>query len=249
MIKTSRHFLLCFSALGLLTACSGGGQHHALHTDKSRVSAALERASIQASGDENLTYLSSVYQRNSRDVQTAASYAKALRQNNYLDKALEVLTPFTKHKKPSSLIMSEYAALQILNGNYAAAEKYAALSVEGEPENYEAVHYLAIAQDLQGKHSSAYEHFNVALDNWTMGKATPVLNNLALNLALQGRVEEAVEMISNAAAIDPHRLDVENNFRVIHGLKNAKRNLAYYEKQEKQHAANQLPPVPPRKPA
>lgn len=248
-MKKAHHFLLCFSALGLLSSCSASHHNAALHTDKSRVSVALERAILQASGDENLMYLASAHEHNPLDASVAASYAKALRLHNHLDQALSVLTPFTMRKTVSAYILSEYSALQILNGNYAAAEKYALQAVESEQDNYEAVHYLAIAQDLQGKHSSAYEYFNLALENWNMGKPTPVLNNLALNLALQGRLEEAVKMISNAASLGPHRLDVENNFRVIHGLKNAKRNAAYYAPKSKEHASNQLPPVPSKKPA
>lgn len=251
MIKITRQFLLCFSALGMLTACGGGGMSQVgLGTEKGQVAAVLERAALKASGHQEAAHLASVYQRNPNDLGAAIAYAKALRQAGRLEPAGEVLRRFATGQDGAPNAQAEYAAVQILNGNYSSAEYYAGQAVKKDARNYEAIHYLAIAQDLQGKHGAAHANFNTALSNWDSGAPTPVMNNLALNLALQGRVGEAVDMIASAAAMAPGRRDIENNFRVIHGLKNAKRNASYYSPDAKQtkHANRKAPPVPGKKP-
>ena len=47
------------------------------------------------------------------------------------------------------------------------------------------------------------------------GDSTPILNNLALNLASQGHLEEALSLIEKAQKMAPGRMDLERNRRII----------------------------------
>ena len=44
------------------------------------------------------------------------------------------------------------------------------------------------------------------------------MNNLALNLATQGFVDEAIEILERAQKISPDRIELERNLRIIRTL-------------------------------
>ena len=71
--------------------------------------------------------------------------------------------------------------------------------------------------DAQGKHPEAERAFRKALDYW-QGDPTTVMNNLALNLASQEFLDEAIEILNKAKAISPDRIEVERNLRIVMAL-------------------------------
>ena len=222
MFKKTRHVLLCFSALGVLSACTFSPSHTTQkQTQKSSIDAALERIAAQKYGSGSLAYLETVYKRNTNNVEAALAYAKALRKAGYAETAARTLTPFVGLAQANNNALSEYAASQIILGQYQRAERYAARAYQANEKNYEALHYLAIAQDMLGQHAQAEKNFQRALKNWNNGSPVPVMNNLALNLALQGKVEPAIAMITKAVSLAPQRRDVENNLRTIYALRHA----------------------------
>ena len=68
--------------------------------------------------------------------------------------------------------------------------------------------------DAQKKHQAAEVAFREGLEHW-QGDSTPILNNLALNLASQGHLEEALSLIEKAQQLSPSRMDLERNRRII----------------------------------
>ncbi len=44
------------------------------------------------------------------------------------------------------------------------------------------------------------------------------MNNLALNLATQGFIDEAIEVLERAKALSPDRIEIERNLRIIRTL-------------------------------
>ena len=235
-MRSLKSILLCASSLALLAACNTTSGNTTLHSSSgNKIDAALERVAARSSQQESLPILETIYKRNSSDPQAALSYAQALRHAGHVDRAVLVLTPFARQSGGSSAVQTEYAALQLTLGNYFAAEEFAGQAVEKNDQDYEAFHYLGIAQDARGFHQEAEASFRKALKHWA-GDPVPVLNNLALNLATQRQSEEAVSLIAQASALAPHRRDIDNNQRIILAL-------------QERYASVSLAPKPVKKPS
>lgn len=209
----------------MLAACQTSGstpsQKATADANSASIDAALERAAAAsaASGDssQSLTYLEKLYKRNSSDPQAAISYAAALREAEYYNQASLILAPFANDKKSPAAAKTEFAALQLALGNNKQAEQYAQKAVLQDPQDYRAYQYLGIALDAQGMHKEAERAFRKGLDLW-QGDPIPIMNNLALNLASQEYLDEAVAILEKAKSLAPDRIEVERNLRIVKTL-------------------------------
>jgi len=66
-------------------------------------------------------------------------------------------------------------------------------------------------------HEEAERAFRKALDLWE-GDPTSIMNNLALNLASQGHLDEAAEILQKARDVSPNRTEIERNLRIVTAL-------------------------------
>ena len=213
--------LLCLSATGLLAACQTSQAIEDQNSRASKIDSALQRAAYEANSHggsaESIGYLEKIYKRNSTDVSAALNYAMALRENDYLNRASIVLAPFANDPESPAAVKTEYAAIQLAQGNHVAAEKYAQKAILQNEADFRAYHYLGIALDAQAMHKEAERAFRKGLDHW-QGDPTTIMNNLALNLASQSFLEEAIEILQKAQAVAPHRMEIERNLRIVTAL-------------------------------
>ncbi len=165
----------------------------------------------------SLATLESTYNRNPKNLEAAINYARELRYAEYLNRAAIVLSPFARGEDPTGAAKVEFAAIQIALGNYTAAEDYAQKAIAQNNNNYEAYHYLGIALDSKNMYEQAEQAYREALEHWK-GNPTVVMNDLALNLAAQDKVEESAELLEKAAALAPDDKEIERNLRIIHAL-------------------------------
>jgi Flp pilus assembly protein TadD len=242
-LTNKRRFVL-LAATGMvltLSACQTTAQHNA-DARADRIDAAIARASGEANGTgqaDSLLMLERSYKRNSDDPDTATKYGRALREANRLQRSAVVLSPFADDGKKFPQAKIEYAATQAAMGNYTDSEKYARDAIALNPDSAQAYHVLGIALEAQGHHKPAEAAFRNALDLWE-GDPAPVLNNLGLNLAAQGYIDEALDTLRKALATSPNRMEIERNLRIVSAL------------QPRAHAENdtgyKFPPKPARKP-
>lgn len=186
-----------------------------------KISAALDRAAGEAgrqgASAGSLILLERVYKRDPKNVDAAIKYARGLRDANELQKASLVLEPFATATDAGSDTLSEFAALELANAKYASAENYARKAVAKDADDYYAYQILGIALDAQSKYADAEGAFRQALEKW-QGDPIPVMNNLALNLTNQERLDEAVVIMEKAKEQAPNRPEVERNLRIIRTL-------------------------------
>lgn len=213
--------LLCGSALIALAGCQTTSAPSQTDLRTSKIDSVLERAASSAAArgesGESLMILEKMYKRNSSDPQTALRYAQALRQAGYVNQASLVLGPFANDPSSPAAAKTEYAAAQLEMGRYKDAEEYAQQAVRQDPTDAQAYHYLGIALDAQGMHKEAERAFRLGLDHWS-GDPSPIMNNLALNLASQGFIGEAIEILEKAKSISPDRVEIERNLRIVTAL-------------------------------
>lgn len=221
MNKTYKNYavLLLTAALIPLAACQTTGSSS--YADQSqKIDQVLARAAADAARKddtkESLALLEQMYKRDSQKPENALKYASALRKAERYNRANLVLKPFAVKGKNSD-ILAEYAAIHSAMGNYSVAEDYAREAVLLKPDSSQAYHILGVALDAQGHHPQAEVAFRKALDHWT-GDPAPVLNNLGLNLAAQGFIDDALDILHKAAAVSPDRGEIERNIRIVSAL-------------------------------
>lgn len=223
MTRTMRtNVILLSSACLLLGACASGGSSGSYDAGSDdRINSALARAASSAQGAgesaHSIGILERLYNRNPHDEGLALRYASALRDAEYYNRALLVLSPFAEKEGSSSEVKSEFASIQLALGNYPQAEQYAQKAIIQNERNAQAYQALGIALDSQNMYAEAERAYRKGLDNWT-GDPTPIINNLALNLASQDYLEEAIELLEKAQAVSPDRPEIERNLRITRAL-------------------------------
>lgn len=246
-MKTYRKLPIKLSTLLLAGAVSitlSACQTTTATSDDARINAALERVAKETSESgnkvESMAAMEKLYKRDSENPDIAARYARSLRQNGRMNRAMMILRPFAEDESLENVkIDIEYAALSAASGDYINTESYARKVVLQDAESGEGYHLLGIALDAQSKHEQAEKAFRKALDYWE-GDPSPVLNNLGLNLASQGFFDEALEKLRQAAATSDGRDEIERNIRIISTLQASIPHGA---------RGKGFPPLPNKKPA
>ncbi len=186
-----------------------------------RLDAAIEKAAIQASrsgsSSARLLALEKQYKRNSNRPAYGLAYAQGLRQAGYLNRASAILTPFANKDNALVGIKTEMSMIALGLGNYDAAERYAQEAIIQDPGDHYAYQNLGIALDAKEMHPEAERAFRKGLEYWE-GDPTTIMNNLALNLATQGYIDDAVGVLERAKKISPDRIEIERNLRIIRTL-------------------------------
>lgn len=220
-----RGFVLFSASISLLTltACGGGGNANVSNVaEANRVDAILERAArdARASGNktESLALLEQIYNRNQDDPAIATSFGQSLREDEQLNRARQVLFPFTEGKKAYPDAVIELAMVQLALGQYKEAELTSRRAVELDPKQGRPYLALGTALDAQNYHEQAEIAFRKGIDQWK-GDPAPIMNNLALNLAAQNKLDQAIDMLRKAQEISPGRMEIERNMRIITTLK------------------------------
>lgn len=186
---------------------------------------------------ELIASLAQLYARNPSDPRLALRYAKALRDDEQLELAGQVLEPFANAKEQQyPEAMTELALISVAQGDYNYGKMIARNAITVTPNNGRAYMALGTAQDALGNHQAAEESFRKGLSYWN-GDPAPILNNLALNLASQGYLKESVSILQKAKQISPRRMEIERNLRIIRTLL-----------ESSPHKNITRAPKPPRKP-
>jgi len=182
---------------------------------------AMDKALVQAEASGNtqeaLTLLAQLYSRNPSDPKLAARYAKALRDDDQIKSAIDVLLPFSTGDKKDIDAVTENAMAHLSLGDYKLAENYALDAIDMDQKNARAYLALGTSQDAQGNHQDAEISFREGIKHWK-GNPAPILNNLALNLASQGHLEESLSLIKKAQEKAPRNMELERNKRIISTL-------------------------------
>lgn len=215
--------ILMLGCVLTLGACQTSGSTVTTPQDRSaKIENAMQRAALNAdrtssNSNKSLKTLERIYKRNSESEQAAVDYAAALRRNDFVNRASIVLEPFASDKNASSGAKTEFAAIMLAKGDYKMGERYAQQAILKNDNNATAYHYLGVALDAQSMHEEAERAFRKALDLWE-GDPTSIMNNLALNLASQGHLDESAEILQKALDISPNKREIERNLRIVTAL-------------------------------
>jgi len=178
---------------------------------------AMQSVSTHTKNDRYLEDLKKKYTENKDDLIPALRYARALRETNKQKAAKKILAPFSSQKEASPITLNEFAEILLDLHLYTEAEGIAKKSVKKDPDYAYSQHILGTALEAQEKHAEAEKAFRAALKNW-YGNKVPVLNNLALSLMAQEKLDEAAEVLKEAKDLDADNRQIERNLRIISAL-------------------------------
>ncbi|MBN8521916.1 MAG: tetratricopeptide repeat protein [Alphaproteobacteria bacterium] len=200
---------------------TSGTEDPAKSTVQNTIDTALEQAIVDAESrgnkQESLTLLDQISKRNPNDPMVAARFARALREDEQLKRARQVLSPFISGKNAHPETLTEMSMVNLGMGEYSNAITNAQRSIDLDPKQGRAFLALGTALDAQGDHAGAEKAFRQGLNIWK-GDPAPILNNLALNLAAQGNIDEALNVLDRARKLSPGRMEIERNYRIISTL-------------------------------
>lgn len=242
MTLSFRGLLLASLSLSVLAlgACSSTGSNRTNVSDANRVDSILERAAREAKANgnkaETVILLEKIYERNPDDAAVATSFGQALREDEQLNRARQVLFPFTEGKNAYPDAVIELAMVQLALGQYKDAELTSRRAVEMDEKSGRAFLALGTALDAQNYHEQAEVAFRRGIDNWK-GDPAPIMNNLALNLASQNKLDQAIDMLLKAKEISPGRTEIERNLRIIRTLQEGADDFIVKQEQEKKKVA------------
>lgn len=224
MTSYTRGIFLAAVSLSILATGACSTTTGTNRTDKSgaaRVDSILERAAREAKASGNkaeaLIILERLNAKHPDDASIATAFGQSLREDEQLNRARQVLTPFTQGKNTYPDAITELSMVQLALGQYKEAELTARRAVDKDPKSGRAYLALGTALDAQNNHEEAESAFRKGIDKWE-GDPAPIMNNLALNLASQNKLDQAIDMLKRAKEISPNRIEIERNIRIISTL-------------------------------
>jgi Flp pilus assembly protein TadD len=167
---------------------------------------------------DTLSVIAARSEREPKDTLIAARYGKALREAGNMKQAKSILVPLSDDKTSGTLVNTELSAIYLGEGNFSKAETVARKAIKQDEANYRAWRNLGNALDAQEKYKDGEAAFEKAMALWTGDDKVPVMNNLALNLAAQGYTDKALTLLYDAQKMDPNRVEIERNIRIIRTL-------------------------------
>lgn len=203
---------------------SGSTSRASKSTSKDQLSSAIATAAKDAgdSGmtEESLMFQEKLYKEDPRDPEKIIAYARALRHAGQTDNAILVIRTPAKAPRASEPLLTEAAYVLISGGKYDEALGFAQKALEKDDKSPDAHHALALALSGLDKHEDAELQFRKALELWPETRdKTPIINNLAMSLAAQGKISEARDIMSQATGEALQSAAYQNNRALLDSLK------------------------------
>lgn len=205
-------------ALALMLSACGGTETSSSLSSTSVTSSAISSDILYGDVHDNVANMRSKYDANPKDALIAARYGKALRESGDVKGAKTILLGVAADKKVGTLANTELSAIYLSQGEFNKAEHAARKAIQQDNNNYRAWRNLGNALDATEKYKEGETAFRKALALWTGADKIAVINNLALNLAAQGYTDQSLNMLYEAQKLDPNRVEIERNIRIIRTL-------------------------------
>ena len=168
---------------------------------------------------ESLIFAERLYKEKPNDPEYIVNYAKGLRRAGNIEAAKLVIRTPAKGKRATPDMMTEAAMVLVANGEYDEATGLAQKALEKAPKSPDAHHALALAMSGMEEFAGAQLQFQKALDLWPDGRdQTPIINNRAMSMAAQGKIEDARMIMSMATGEALTSRAYQNNRALLDSL-------------------------------
>lgn len=188
-----------------------------------RIAQALSSAADEAASggmmQQSLSFQERIYKKDPKDPTAIVNYARALRKVGRVDDARLVVQSAAQARRAPIEVLTEYAMVLVASGDFNAALGAAQSATEKSKKSAPAIHALALALAGLGQYEDAQLQFQQALRIWPEDQdKTPIINNLAMCLAAQGKIAEARSVMALASGEALDSAVYQNNRALLQSL-------------------------------
>ena len=186
--------LIATAAAGLLL--SGCGTTEGLFSLKS-----LPEENVQMSASQAVTATqewAAAYAKNPEDPRNVIGYARTLKALGSDDKALEILKTAFQASPTNGDIAAELGRLALETDHLEIAKPALELADQQGVHDWSTLSALGTLRAKEGQHDQAQRYYLAALEN--QPDALSVINNLALSYMLDGKAQNAEELLRKAVS-------------------------------------------------
>jgi Flp pilus assembly protein TadD len=181
----------------------------------------------------------SLYLKNPQDPRMALGYARALKAIGSRDKALEVLKTAYQSNTSNGEVASELGRLALDMGQFDIATQSLKSAEAQGIHDWKTLSAQGTLLAKQSHYAEAQQYFEAALK--AEPDAVPVINNLALAYALDGKADQAEALLRKAVASGHEDKRVRQNLALVLGLQgkfDEARQVASVDMSEQEAKAN-----------
>ena len=204
--------LIATAAAGLLV--SGCGTTEGLFSRRS-----LPQENVQMSASQALTVTqewAAAYAKNPENPRNAIGYARALKALGSDDKALEILKTAFQASPTNGDIAAELGRLALETDHLEIAKPALELADQQGMRDWKTLSALGTLRAKEGQHDQAQRYYLAALEN--QPDALSVINNLALSYMLDGKAQNAEELLRKAVSSGHDEKRIRQNLALALGL-------------------------------
>lgn len=209
-----------FIALALLvalTACASSPSNSKKPTGDKAATEAAKDAMASGNVSQSVAMAEKAYKADPKDPEAALNYATALRMAGRETQAKIVLQEFADSPKASAAVLNESVRIALSEGQYKRALATAKNATQLNPDNADSWNVLGLAYDAVDQLPDAENAYRKSLSLDPKNRGT-VLNNLALNLTLQEKLDKALPLIEEALKLEPDRREFKRNRAMIRAM-------------------------------
>ena len=204
--------LIATAAAGLLL--SGCGTTEGLFSLKS-----LPQENVQMSASQAVTATqewAAAYAKNPEDPRNVIGYARTLKALGSDDKALEILKTAFQASPTNGDIAAELGRLALETDHLEIAKPALELADQQGVHDWKTLSALGTLRAKEGQHDQAQRYYLAALEN--QPDALSVINNLALSYMLDGKAQNAEELLRKAVSSGHDEKRIRQNLALALGL-------------------------------
>ena len=205
------------AALALLLLAGCAADDRSIGTMPDAMQSAADQAVAGGRPDEAAQYYAMALRQNPADRDLRLRTAKALRAAGRPGDALAVLEPLSNEASAPVAALTEAARAALEADRPQTALIFAQRAVERQPSDPAAQTALGVALNALDRHAEADRAYQAALAAGA-GDVAPILNNLGLSQAQQGRIEEALATLRRAEMIDPKNTVTKDNLKLVQAI-------------------------------
>ena len=217
--------MICTAALGFLWGCeSDGAADKAVEGEREAQAPMgnfLRSAAMSSQNSYNymaaVNYYHNLRNRDPDDLDALLGLTRNLRYIGSASQAAEMLEQALAEHPENLAMRAELGKALVASGRTAAAIASLSETIQLSPGDWEIRSALGIAYDLLDDPGKAQESYRTALE-LSPGNMS-VINNLALSLALSGRIDEGVAMLERTSAQPGATPHIRQNLALMYAMK------------------------------
>ena len=214
---------LCIAASTFLWGCTDGDSETARPVTKNDMPVENFFRTAAATSQDKFDYQSAakyyqnLYNRDPTDIAALLGLVKNLRYIGQAAQSVAVLEQTEPDNLKIFAVRAEYGKSLVASGRALVAIEVLVEMLKEIPDDWELLSALGIAYDLNDDSANAERSYHAALD--VTPRNASVINNLALSMALSGRIDEGISLLEETMMSSLSTPHIRQNLALMYAMK------------------------------